>query len=229
LLSIVDQLPNKVDEIATEQRTHEMMEIFKSIEELTETLTAFYEAALHTILCVRQVYPCELFEKRQLLGVSVWRCRHPLVIDYINQALGSVKPILVDKAIDQIIFVIKRSPNQLICEQYVFACKWIFGLLHDKDVAKIDRHDLECALQSFLLKVAMSDSFLRAILGERTFEIIIRAGASVQKYTPKKFPWVPLIVQTDVPIDTDTKRTSLKDYKCSSLHMQLYVEEVGVV
>lgn len=45
----------------------------------------FIECAVHCILKSRKIYPDALFEKRMKYGVSIWRCRHPDIAQYIEK------------------------------------------------------------------------------------------------------------------------------------------------
>lgn len=47
----------------------------------------FIECAVHCVLKARKIYPEGLFEKRMKYGVSIWRCRHPDVAEYIHKVM----------------------------------------------------------------------------------------------------------------------------------------------
>lgn len=48
------------------------------------------EAAIHTILYVRQVYPADLFIRRKKYNTPVYQSRHPVLNEYIAGAVRAV-------------------------------------------------------------------------------------------------------------------------------------------
>jgi mitotic spindle assembly checkpoint protein MAD2B len=56
-------------------------------ERFVSIFTEFIECAVHCILKSRKIYPDVLFEKRMKYGVSIWRCRHPAVSEYIEKVM----------------------------------------------------------------------------------------------------------------------------------------------
>ena len=55
--------------------------------EQAEIVLGFLEAAIHTVLYARGVYPPELFELRKQYNVPVRMARHPALRDYIASLL----------------------------------------------------------------------------------------------------------------------------------------------
>lgn len=194
---------------------------FKSSEEVVATFLAFYEAAVHFILYSREVYPAVLFEKRQLFGVYVWRCRHPLVIEYVRQAIDSLRRVLISPAVDRFLVVIKDAKTGAWLEHYSFSVRWLLSPV--ENLEKLRRHELENLFRSFLLKVAVSDSFMAPITEEKTFEIVIRTGDAVpiSRLSAENFPWVPC----DLPSEIDSIVTPLKDLKNEVFQLQFSIED----
>ncbi|CAM9153688.1 unnamed protein product [Ascophyllum nodosum] len=60
-------------------------------EALADIINEFIEAAVHTLLHARRVYPQAIFERRRKYGVPVWMSRHPDLNDYIYQVLLRTK------------------------------------------------------------------------------------------------------------------------------------------
>lgn len=58
---------------------------------IRDIILEFLEAYIHQILYVRGVYSSELFEARQLYGISVWKARHPELCSYIGEAVSGLK------------------------------------------------------------------------------------------------------------------------------------------
>lgn len=198
-----------------------MQSAFQSTEEIVTTFLAFYEAAVHYILYTREVYPSVLFEKRQLFGVYVWRCRHPLVVEYVRQTIESLRGVLISPCIDRFLVVIKNSKTNAWLECYDFSTKWILD--PTEHLEKLPRHDLENLFRCFLLKVAVSDTFMAPIAVERTFEIVIRTGdvLPVSRISFEKFPWIPC----DTPPENESTVTPLKDLRNELFHLQFSIED----
>lgn len=51
----------------------------------------FLEAFFHQILYQRQVYSPELFHKKRLYGIAVWKARHPELCQYVQDVVTSLK------------------------------------------------------------------------------------------------------------------------------------------
>ena len=49
------------------------------------------EAAIHTILYVRQVYPADLFIRRKKYDTVVFQSRHPALNEYISGAVKAIE------------------------------------------------------------------------------------------------------------------------------------------
>lgn len=61
---------------------------------LASTLCEFLSASAHLILYVRRVYPEEVFERRRLFDVAVYRSRHAELNDYISNAVHALQALL---------------------------------------------------------------------------------------------------------------------------------------
>lgn len=53
------------------------------------------EAAIHTILYVRQVYPADIFVRRKKYDTPVFQSRHPSLNEYISGAVKAIGEELV--------------------------------------------------------------------------------------------------------------------------------------
>lgn len=58
-----------------------------AFHQTAQVVTQFLEAVAHTVLYYRNVYPPTSFENTQLYGMVVHQNRHPLVGDYIREAM----------------------------------------------------------------------------------------------------------------------------------------------
>ncbi len=62
-----------------------------SYGETVQLITEFLEVVLHTVLCVRSLYPQEVFTRKKTYGTPVWQARHPGLCEYIANAAKEVK------------------------------------------------------------------------------------------------------------------------------------------
>jgi hypothetical protein len=77
------------------------------------------EAAIHAILCVRKIYPTEIFERRRLYGAPTYMSRHPELNTYISTVLLNAKPLFAENAVDRIVCAIMGTKGEPL-EYYVF-------------------------------------------------------------------------------------------------------------
>lgn len=62
-----------------------------SSDSLVDVLLEFFEALVHQILFVRELYSPELFERQRLYGIAVRHSRHPDLNSYISEAVAGLK------------------------------------------------------------------------------------------------------------------------------------------
>lgn len=60
-------------------------------DDWAELLLEFIEALVHQIVCLREVYRADVFERQRLYGVAVKRSRHPLLNEYIHEVVAGLK------------------------------------------------------------------------------------------------------------------------------------------
>ncbi|KAL5514546.1 hypothetical protein ACEPAG_1862 [Sanghuangporus baumii] len=77
------------------------------------------EVALHTILCIRQVYPIEIFERRVKFGIPVFKCIEPSINEYISMAVKAISEELVEDRIARVTISIHQSDTPL--EKFIFS------------------------------------------------------------------------------------------------------------
>jgi len=66
-----------------------------SFNQTVKGIIEFIEVAIHTILYVRQVYPPDLFVRRQKYNTPVFQSRHPALNEYISGAVKAISEELV--------------------------------------------------------------------------------------------------------------------------------------
>lgn len=123
-----------------------------------EMLECFLECAVHTLLYARQIYQLALFEQRRYLGITVWQCRHPQVVEFIKRVFANARTLLRRGLVEKMVFV-TTSDNRpwdhttVRCE---FATPSTPSSASRSEVLAI----LEEELQSCMLRLSMTDALL---------------------------------------------------------------------
>lgn len=60
-------------------------------DSLVDVLLEFFEALVHQVLFVRELYSPELFERQRLYGIAVRRARHPDLATYVSDAVAGLR------------------------------------------------------------------------------------------------------------------------------------------
>ena len=85
-------------------------------------LCEFLEAAVHTAVKVRGVYPPELFERRRLYNVVTYKARHPGLNEYIHETVHSLNPWIRSGALEKLVLVFIDAKDRPV-ERLVFHVK----------------------------------------------------------------------------------------------------------
>uniref|UniRef100_A0A1X7UQN3 HORMA domain-containing protein n=1 Tax=Amphimedon queenslandica TaxID=400682 RepID=A0A1X7UQN3_AMPQE len=112
------------------------MEPFK--EARADVITEFIEAAIHSILYVRGVYPAAIFKPRRKYGTTVHMCCHADINQYIIKSLKTVHSLLLEiifkKCMVQKVGSTRRSSDLLIAT--IFILSIIHAILFHCDHAR---------------------------------------------------------------------------------------------
>ncbi|KAL8277923.1 hypothetical protein RQP46_009742 [Phenoliferia psychrophenolica] len=146
-----------------------LVEPFLSYKETINLVEEFLEAAIHTILYLRQVYPAQLFDKRKKYdSVLVWQSRHPALNEYIGRAIEAVGEELGKGSLRKVALVIKEaSLDDTPLERFVFDFDWLVPEEHIREGGHwapttdgITRTRAIEGLRAFLLKLNAAESYL---------------------------------------------------------------------
>lgn len=94
--------------------------------EALSAFTTFLTAYTHTLLYLRSLYPRPSFANSRFHNASVWQSRHPLVCEWINDAVAAVREELLLGSVARIGIVIfslpenKATGSAKIMERYMF-------------------------------------------------------------------------------------------------------------
>ncbi|PWN51980.1 DNA-binding protein [Violaceomyces palustris] len=75
--------------------------------ETLESISQFLEVCLHTLLCLRQVYPLEVFTRRKKYDHLVYQSRHPGLNQYISRIVKAVLAEVSKSTVQKVILLIK--------------------------------------------------------------------------------------------------------------------------
>ena len=89
--------------------------------------TVFLTAYTHTLLCLRELYPPTSFAKARFHNAPVYQSRHPLVCEWVTDAIKAVREELINGIVARIAIVIFSYPDEgegsgsgKIMERYMF-------------------------------------------------------------------------------------------------------------
>ncbi|KAL5491435.1 hypothetical protein EMCRGX_G016720 [Ephydatia muelleri] len=196
-------------------------------EVTADILCEFMEVAFHLILYVREVYPPVVFQRRQKYSVPVQMCVHPQLNQYIQDVLCNTRLLIVKKAVEKVVLVIKSKTNHQPLERYVFNVEDPVLRSEARDDVLVQ---LEASLRAFLLKIAVCDAMLAPTPSDgSTFSVLVYAKHSAvagleHDDLAKGFPWVQAEPE-ECDIISNPIIIPLKSVSSSLLKLQLYVEE----
>eukprot|EP01080_Neovahlkampfia_damariscottae_P004483 gene4483-7864_t len=91
-------------------------------DERRELFLEYLECFIHHIICIRGVYPKELFEWKVKNSSTFYASKHPELTEYISKMLYSIKSFLEKNLVETVSLVIRNHEN--VIEKYVFVCKF---------------------------------------------------------------------------------------------------------
>lgn len=151
--------------------------------QLCSGIIDFLEAAFHTILCLRSVYPYDVFARRKKYSQPCYQSRHPGLNEYISRVLTALRSEIEKSTVSKVILVIR--PNVVVdpsnsgssngdgagqgdaYERFVFSLDYILpaSLIdpRDRDLAissNVTSSELEMIFRGFMQKLMVVDGIL---------------------------------------------------------------------
>ncbi|SJX61834.1 related to mitotic spindle assembly checkpoint protein mad2b [Sporisorium reilianum f. sp. reilianum] len=80
--------------------------------QLVSGIIDFLEVAFHTILCMRSVYPYDVFARRKKYSHPCYQSRHPGLNEYISRVLAALRSEIEKSTVSKVILVIR--PNVVV-------------------------------------------------------------------------------------------------------------------
>ncbi|GAA6012221.1 hypothetical protein JCM8202_003247 [Rhodotorula sphaerocarpa] len=135
--------------------------------------TSVFEAAIHTILYIRQIYPVVLFHQVRKYGSTIWQCRADPVCEYIGKVASCIEEELHKGSVRRVFVAVREDTAQgTPLERFVFD---IDSLLRRQDLPQdgadfipsagqgIAPADLDDLLRACMVKLNVSSSYLKPI------------------------------------------------------------------
>ena len=129
----------------------------------TGVLVDFLQGAVHQILYARKVYPPDVFERRRLFDVTVFRSRHVELNDYIKMVVDSARLLLERAELDALVVSVLGRPRAaapslrpVVLERFRLDVR----LSAAGASSHLDAEGLAASLRGFLLKLHVCDALL---------------------------------------------------------------------
>ncbi|KAG0581637.1 hypothetical protein KC19_4G267700, partial [Ceratodon purpureus] len=184
--------------------------------DVAELVCEFLEVCIHQLLCIRELYPPAIFERRRHFNVPVQWVRHPDLREYIHSAVTNLQPWIQQGAVEKIA-VLFADGNQIPVEKFIFklCLKQVTG-------AGLPTSHLEFALRGFLLKLCVNDSALSPLPPDCSWELVAYMKSISADTVSKGQFWIPASGNEDP--NQSSIIITIKSMRSSCLDMQLYVE-----
>lgn len=128
------------------------------------------EVCVHTILCLREVYPREAFTRHRAFGVPVLMSRHPDLNSYIAEVLQSARGLVEANGVEKVSLCILEGHRAV--ERYSFE-------LHAggcDDLDDVDAvNDTVYGMRALLMKLQVMDDQLPKPPRDSTFTILLHS------------------------------------------------------
>jgi len=194
------------------------MEVVRLSEpgEVAGLVCEFLEVVIHQLLCIRELYPPETFERRRHFNVPVQWARHPDLREYIHSAVTNLHSHIQQGVVEKVALLVTDS-NHIPVEKFVFKVS-----LKQLSKAGVPAQHLEFALRGFLLKLSVCSPLLSpSIPSDCSWELVAYMKELSTDITNKGQFWIPADSEgwhQGFTIST------IKSMQSEILDLQLYVE-----
>lgn len=185
--------------------------------ELSQIVCEFLEAAVHSILHVRDLYPSEVFERRRYCGVPIQWVRHPGLRDYIHQTVNSLRTWIQQGIVEKIALVV-HDRNMTLVERFIFS----LGVDTAYSVDDLPLTEMEYALRAFLIKISVSESLLGTLPPDCTWEFLAYSKEIPENASTVGSLWVSA---ESGELGEAPELIPIKSLARGPLQLQLYVEK----
>jgi len=153
------------------------------LREVSTVFCEFLEAATHTLLFIRNVYPPEIFERRRKFNVPVRQSRHKDLNDYISGAVADMKQWMDKGLIEKVVLAVEDCATKEQIERFVFEVDVdLTDQAQSPAKGQVQAHsqaELEDALKQVLLKINIADSVMPPVRTDATFSLYVHAPTTI--------------------------------------------------
>ncbi|KAG8906748.1 hypothetical protein FRB99_006239 [Tulasnella sp. 403] len=167
-------------------------------------LCEFFEVAFHTIICLRHVYPPQVFARRKKYDAPVFQSRSPSLNEYISSSIKAIGKELVVGNVKSVVVVIKDR-RDIALERFVFSVQTIVDVdAEHRDTPIPDamtRASLEQHFRSFLVRLGTAEAQMSENVetDELSFALVLEMKEeAVPSEVPNEqdpVPWLPAVAQ----------------------------------
>lgn len=144
---------------------------------LVKQYSDFLLISLHCICYHRHLYDREYFTLARAYNCPVWKCKHPLLIDYLDSVVSAISEELRKCTVQRIAVVI-LSPQDVALERFVYDVSSLPVVPADEINLPFKDTDyqagqLDGQFRAAMMKLATVESRLGPLPGECTFAVNI--------------------------------------------------------
>lgn len=160
-------------------------------QDILNAIVEFIQAAVHSVLYYRSIYPRESFERCRLYGIVVFRNRHPDVVRYVEESVQHILgPLREKRLVEFQIPVLYLHNDERIVEQRVRErFRIVFQDPRGGDGGDMTRDDWyrvfdDCKATLMRLQaLSSSDMMPEAIVGHSSFRLnlIVRGREGMEE------------------------------------------------
>jgi hypothetical protein len=145
--------------------------------QLCKQYADFLVICLHTICYTRSLYDRRYFDKARVYSCAVPRCKHPVLVDYINDLVASIAEELRRCSLSRINVFILSSTEQ-VYERFVFDVSNLPIVaqedLHVPFTGTVDEPgQLDAQFRAAIVKLSLAETRLGALPPNCTFGVSI--------------------------------------------------------
>ncbi|KAG8989544.1 hypothetical protein FRB93_003608 [Tulasnella sp. JGI-2019a] len=196
----------------------------------------FLEASIHTILCLRRVYPAQVFVRRKKYDAPVFQSRSPSLNEYIASLVKSVGQELVYGNVKCVVVVIKDH-SDVALERFVFSVQNALEVdLKHRDTPISDamtKASLQQHFRSFLVSLGTVESQMEDNSEDQeqlSFTVVLEMkDNTVPSATPNEqdpVPWMPAVMQhTTEGVSDDSELYMVRAVETGIFNFSLAIQE----
>ncbi|KAG8875811.1 hypothetical protein FRB97_004699 [Tulasnella sp. 331] len=195
-------------------------------------LCEFFEVTIHTILCLRRVYPAQVFVRRKKYDAPVFQSRSPSLNEYIASLVKSVGQELVS-----CVAIVIKNQSDVALERFVLSIQ---------SAVNVDPEHRDTPIPDAMTKASLQQQFRSFLVSLGTVEgqmvdnsddqeqlsftvILEMKDHNVPSSAPNEqdpVPWMPAVVQhTTEGVDKDAELYMVRAIETGIFNFSLAIQE----